>query len=77
MQTTTWTANHNLDGSDCPIPGDAFSFIYGRRAVYTTYDGERMVGTVEPATPTSSGYPVIRFEDGRWGRGDETFELVD
>jgi hypothetical protein len=76
MQTTTWTRNGDLDGSECPIDGDSFSFIYGQRAVYTTYDGERMVGTVEAANEVSSGYPIIRFEDGRWGRCDETVELV-
>jgi hypothetical protein len=60
-----------------PNPTDA---IVGRRAIFTTYEGERMEGTVEPPLtgPCSTGrFPIVRFADGRWARLDSLIEIVN
>lgn len=46
---------------------------YGKRAVYTTYDGQKLVGVLEDA---GMHWPVIRFPDGRWARADNEIRLV-
>ena len=52
--------------------------IVGRQAVFTTFTGERLHGIVEAPIPgVSSGYPVVRFADGDWGRCDDNAEIID
>lgn len=41
--------------------------VVGMRAVYTTYDGDKLIGTI---TRWERGYPIIEFDDGRWARLD-------
>ncbi len=55
----------------------AVEAIVGRRAIYTTWEGERLEGVIEAPTSLSGGYPVIRFADGRWGRCDQRVEIVN
>lgn len=50
--------------------------LVGRSAVFTTYDGDRLVGTIEPMTAWRAGYPTVRFPDGKWARLDNVVELV-
>jgi hypothetical protein len=53
--------------------------IVGRRAIFTTYEGERLEGVVEaPLTgPCSTDYfPIVRFADGRWARLDSQIAIV-
>lgn len=45
----------------------------GRRAVYRTYDGARLVGVVERFDGARA---VIRFDDGRWAYSGYELELV-
>lgn len=46
----------------------------GVKVVYTTWEGERMVGAIE----TFEGCrPIIRFSDGRWAFGTLRVEVVD
>ena len=57
----------------------AHAYLIGRRAVFTTYEGEEVIGTLEaPQTGPAStgGYLVIRFADGKWARADDTIVLV-
>ena len=57
---------------------DPLAPILGKQAVYTTYEGERLVGTVERAKGAMlSDLPIARFADGRWGRLGSVVELVD
>lgn len=51
--------------------------VYGREAVFTTYEGERVIGTVEAPTRWSSGYPIVTFADGTWARLDTLIEVVN
>ncbi len=52
--------------------------IVGKRAVFATFTGERLLGTVEAPIPAvSSGYPVIRMDDGTWGRCGDAIHLID
>ena len=55
----------------------AWDDILGLQAVFTTAGGEKKVGTIEAPIRASSGYPIIRFADGTWGRCDDTITLVD
>lgn len=50
----------------------------GIRAVYTTADGERLVGVTEVGEGTvTGGHLIVRFEDGKYGMtGDVTLEVV-
>ena len=54
--------------------------VVGRRAIFTTYEGERVEGVVEaPLTgPAATGrFPIVRFADGRWARLDSRIEIVN
>lgn len=46
----------------------------GTPAVFTTWEGERRVGTI---TRWSAGYPVAEFPDGTWARLDSTVEVAE
>lgn len=48
--------------------------LYGRKAVFATSEGERLVGTL--AENPHEHLPRIVFDDGRWGRADFVLELV-
>lgn len=45
----------------------------GTDVVYTTFEGDRLEGTI---ARFSGGYPVAVFPDGRWVRLDLTIEVV-
>lgn len=52
----------------------------GCAAEYTTYEGNKLVGTLE-FTPEKTGYCgpiglIIRFADGRWAPADLTLKLA-
>lgn len=51
----------------------AIAAIVGRQAIFTTYDGEDLTGTVEA---TDSHYPIIRFGNGTWARCDDVVHLI-
>lgn len=53
--------------------------IIGKRAIFTTAEGDELIGTVEAARPDlgTGYYPICRFDDGRWGRLDEIVRLVN
>jgi hypothetical protein len=70
MRTETYDVTANTTETR-----DGARAIIGRQAVFTTYEGERMVGTIEPH-PMGQWLPVIRFADGRWGRVDNRVEIV-
>lgn len=46
----------------------------GLPVVFTTYEGDRLVGVLEWAD--YAHYPIVRFPDGRWARLDYTIEVV-
>lgn len=46
----------------------------GTRVIYTTYEGTRLTGAIDGFT--WEGYPIIRFADGKWARGDLHLELA-
>ncbi len=63
---------HTFDGmTEHPWAG-----IIGRRALYRTAEGIDLVGVVEEPTRFSSGYPIVRFDDGRWGRCDDEIRVL-
>jgi len=72
MQTIQHDTNPRSDFDEV----DHVAEVVGRKAVFTTYEGERIIGTVEAGDRWSSGMAKIRFDDGRWGRADSTIELV-
>ena len=78
MTTTTQTTTVTYKG-DCrhPLTGqpmrDSREFFLGRRAVFTTYEGTDLIGTI---TRFDGLYPVVTFPDGRWARLDSTVRLV-
>lgn len=52
---------------------------FGKKAVHTTWDGERITGTLARPTDShhiGSGYPIIEFPDGGWARCTDTIELA-
>lgn len=46
----------------------------GTRAVYTTWDGERRIGTI---THWRDGWPCITFAEGTWARLTSHIEVAD
>lgn len=56
---------------------DTTKALVGRRAIYTTYEGERMEGVIEAGSQVSGWRPIIRFADGRWGRTGDRVEVVN
>jgi hypothetical protein len=63
------------------VPGEAdhaaaMSSLVGRSAVFHTFDRGIRIGTLDMPTRSSSGYMVIRFDDGMWGRADDEILLV-
>lgn len=78
MKTTTFdlAAAESKWRPGRPNPSTA---IVGRRAVFTTFDGAQLVGTVEaPLTgPAGTGrFPIVRFDSGKWARLDSQVELI-
>ncbi len=49
----------------------------GMRAVFTTWEGERLVGTITHFDSQGQGFPVVTFPNGRWARLDSQIELVN
>lgn len=65
-----------------PVRGEAdhaaaHAELADRTAIYTTAEGERLIGILELPTRFSSGYMVVRFADGKWGRADNMIELAE
>lgn len=57
------------------LQGDAYtSKFLGRRAVFTTYEGGRMVGTVDRVDEMFR--PVVVFPEGKWATLINPIELV-
>jgi hypothetical protein len=46
----------------------------GLQAVFTTWEGERLVGTITHFKDAM--YPCVTFDDGTWARLDLSVELV-
>ncbi len=47
--------------------------MLGRQAVVTTYDGDKLIGTI---TGEYQNYLVVTFDNGKWMRLGETLTLV-
>lgn len=57
---------------------DHLAPILGKSAVYTTWEGDRLVGTVERAKGALiNDLPIVRFADGRWARLGSLVEIVE
>lgn len=57
----------------------AHGLMVGRRAVFTTWEGDRLEGVLERPDPklrVGTRNMIIRFPDGRWARADDVVELV-
>ena len=74
-QTTLRTRKTAISRRKQAFEGDAYEQTWvGLRAVYTTYEGKRLVGTI---TKFVGGYPIVEFGDGRWGRLELHVEIVE
>lgn len=54
--------------------------LLGVEVLFRTWVGTVLVGTVESfaALGQPYGYPIIRFADGKWARGEATYlDVVD
>jgi hypothetical protein len=67
MKTEMITLNWNSSKPYAPV--------IGKKAVFTTWDNERLVGTVVKKA-TDGAYPRIEFADGTWARLTDTVEVV-
>ena len=79
MSTTTYDLSHAQSAWREGRPNPSMAIV-GRRAIFTTYEGERIEGIVEAplSGPCSTGYyPIVRFADGRWARLDSQIEIVN
>jgi hypothetical protein len=84
MTTKTATTTVNLTDlalAASTVPGErdteaAISRLVDSVAVFYTFEGEERIGLIEAPTRSSSGYPIIRFADGMWGRCDDEIHLV-
>ena len=54
----------------------SISAYYGKKAVWTSYEGSRRIGTLT-ADPRGGAWPVTTFEDGTHGRNGSVIELVE
>lgn len=51
--------------------------LIGRKAIYTTFDGEKLIGTITGEVNTAGGrYLTVKFDDGRHARLDSIVKLV-
>jgi len=48
----------------------------GTQAVFTTWEGERLIGTITHWSDYGS-YPCVTFADGTWARLDLDVEVVN
>ena len=70
---TRWTRiSHNKIATQGPAYTDQW---IGVQAVFTTWEGDRLVGTITGFQDTF--YPVITFSNGKWARLDTAVEVVD
>jgi len=67
MKTEMITLNWNSSNPYAPV--------IGKKAVFTTWDNERLVGTVVK-NAKGGAYTRIEFADGTWARLSETIEIV-
>lgn len=51
--------------------------VIGRRAIFITWDGDRLEGVVSLPSRFSSGFLTVRFDDGSWARLDSVVEVVN
>lgn len=49
--------------------------VVGKTAIFTTWDNERLVGTVVK-NAKDGAYPRIEFADGTWARLTDIIEVV-
>ena len=67
MKTETFTINWDSSNPYAPV--------IGKTAIFTTWDGERLVGTIAKGAK-SGAFPRIEFADGTWARLSNTIEVV-
>ena len=48
----------------------------GLKAIYTTWEGERLVGTITHWSADGM-FPCVTFDDGTWGRLNHDLEIVE
>jgi hypothetical protein len=74
------TRRLNLSARQIAERGDRYTDAFlGLQVAHTTSSGDVLVGVVESfANPAdrASGYPIIRFPDGRWARGERVLQVV-
>lgn len=69
------TRHTRISARKWAFQGDEYASQWvGIRVMHTTYDGDRIEGVIESLD--GSGFPIIRFADGRWARGDSHIEVV-
>lgn len=66
------------DVYDSGVRINAREEVEGLRAVFTTYEGDRLVGVLEidKSTVCPAPYMMIRFPDGKWGSSGGMIELI-
>jgi hypothetical protein len=70
---TRWT---RVSQNKIAAQGDTYTDQWiGVQAVFTTYGGDRLVGTITGFA--DHFYPVVTFPDGRWARLGTAVEVVD
>ena len=67
MTTEMITLNWNSSNPYAPV--------IGKTAIFTTWDNERLVGTVAK-NAKDGAYPRIEFADGTWARLTDIIEVV-
>jgi len=71
--TETRTETITLDLGNDVKHARTLDALIGRQAVYTTFEGERLVGIV---TSHDGHFARVTFPNGKWARLDSTIELV-
>lgn len=80
--TAATVSIHDLALKASKVPGEAdhaaaIESLVGRRAIFHTFEGDALEGVIEAPIRSSSGYPIVRFADGKWGRCDDLVTLLD
>jgi hypothetical protein len=57
--------------------GFKFETLVGKKAAFTTYEGERLVGKIELRSSRFHTEIIVRFENGMWGALGSEVELVN
>lgn len=73
---TTTTRKARISQRKVAFMGDEYRATWlGMRAVYTTWEGERLIGTITHWSRCGN-FPCVTFTDGTWGRLDSDLEIV-